>query len=220
MKRDAEKPDALASLRISSRLPSLKAHISKVGSTQPTYLRSLSSINRSFHCTSFLKSLRSSSLINVCTFLSFHCSYCGPCALTSKGAPPNGDGVSEISELSESRGALNTSTVVVVVTASLRRAFFLDSWIPPDDGVRDTWERDIGVCQAARSQYKAPTPPHESSQFPKTMNFNFLLLVFVALMCLSVIEAADPDIGGIFSGVSGLLGSIGGLAGSAGGKKK
>ncbi|EFO90144.1 hypothetical protein CRE_24751 [Caenorhabditis remanei] len=84
----------------------------------------------------------------------------------------------------------------------------------------DSWETKIPFTVRAPSQYKTPTPLHESSQFPNKMNFNFLLLVFIALMCLSVIEAADPDIGGIFSGVSGLLGSIGGLAGSAGGKKK
>ncbi|EGT41080.1 hypothetical protein CAEBREN_04195 [Caenorhabditis brenneri] len=52
------------------------------------------------------------------------------------------------------------------------------------------------------------------------MNSLFLILVFVALMCLSLVEAGDPDVGGIFSGISGLMGSIGGLAGSAGGKKK
>ncbi|CAP31595.1 Protein CBG12647 [Caenorhabditis briggsae] len=51
------------------------------------------------------------------------------------------------------------------------------------------------------------------------MNSFFLILVLVALMCLSLVEAADPDFGGIFSGVGGLMGSIGGLAG-AGGKKK
>ncbi|EGT41091.1 hypothetical protein CAEBREN_20158 [Caenorhabditis brenneri] len=52
------------------------------------------------------------------------------------------------------------------------------------------------------------------------MNSLFLILVFVALICLSLVEAGDPDVGGIFSGISGLMGSIGGLAGSAGGKKK
>ncbi|PIC52363.1 hypothetical protein B9Z55_002503 [Caenorhabditis nigoni] len=51
------------------------------------------------------------------------------------------------------------------------------------------------------------------------MNSFFLILVLVALMCLSLVEADGPDFGGIFSGVGGLMGSIGGLAG-AGGKKK
>ncbi|CAO4362147.1 unnamed protein product [Caenorhabditis nigoni] len=50
------------------------------------------------------------------------------------------------------------------------------------------------------------------------MNSFFLILVLVALMCLSLVEADGPDFGGIFSGVGGLMGSIGGLAG-AGGKK-
>ncbi|CDH93188.1 Glycine Rich Secreted Protein [Caenorhabditis elegans] len=52
------------------------------------------------------------------------------------------------------------------------------------------------------------------------MNFLTLLLVFVALLAVTVVEAGDPDLGGIFSGIGGMLGSIGGLAGAGGGKKK
>ncbi|CCD66738.1 Glycine Rich Secreted Protein [Caenorhabditis elegans] len=52
------------------------------------------------------------------------------------------------------------------------------------------------------------------------MNLLTLLLVFVALLTVTVVEAGDPDLGGIFSGIGGMLGSIGGLAGAGGGKKK
>lgn len=82
--------------------------------------------------------------------------------------------------------------------------------------IRNKWN----CCfETKRNLFSASHLPFLFSAILSKMNAFFLILVFVALMCVSLVEAADPDIGGIFSGVGGLLGSIGGLAG-AGGKKK